>query len=633
MAEKAKPLEVLKGKEPEAARDSQNHELSEPPRGYGVASIQRAAGNLATERAVRTPAGKVVSVRSDPPLGIGSLQASSVWPGKSEKVKVGAAHDPEEHNADLQADSFMASVTPRVPTLLDYQSFFGSDVSSIGLHVGPASERAAKALGARAFTRGRDIHFGRGQFDLHSRQGQRLLAHEIAHVSGDRSGGRVIRRDDDPEANDLEMLDDAEEFTVQTLTLDEFYEQTGLDASQIPENEYVPMSAMMNAAGFGLVCQAPSRLVDLPANTTGVLWEGAHVSDFSRVGGETSKVRGFRAEFMRHAISTGERSSLLSWFFKPLGRMVYPPGATTTLNRGVPGTFANDLLFQYNPRATVVYRTQGGVNAPGFADYLDAVAPEYAGKSYTFSPPKEGTPAWFEAFGEGGCSPATMNCVNRPIEPHRRALGLGANEPVPFVPEKSAPGRFLDPVDDYFFGKSELPPGLARKRIGPAMLAGGAIRVGGSVLLVYGVWHTANRIADAEPGRERNIVIAEEAGGWSGNAVGGVLGNIAGKAIVCAETTGPGAFVCTAVLTIGGSVLGGMAGALIGKDIGEAWEDTRELLSSPKKFMHAAAWWNLGPTNGQSVRNYYEMQLEMADMAGVEPDEDTKEFFDIFGWP
>jgi hypothetical protein len=273
------------------------------------------------------------------------------------------------------------------------------------------------------------------------------------------------------------------------------------------------------------------------------------------------------------------------------------------------------------------------VDASGFAEYLDASVPEFAGETYTFSPPKEGTPAWYEAFGEGGCSPATGNCVNVPMEQHRRALGLGPDEPVPFVPEEGAPGRFLDPVDDYFFGKSELPPGLARTRIGPAMLAGGAIRVGGTVLLIYGVWHTANRIADAEPGRERNIVIAEEAGGWSGNFVGGVLGNVAGKAVVCAETTGPGAFLCTAVLTVGGSILGGLGGALIGKDLGEAMEDSRELLSHPQQFMQAAAWWNSGATNGKSVRDYYEMQLEMADEAGVEPDEDTKAYFDIVGWP
>ncbi|MGD2116143.1 MAG: DUF4157 domain-containing protein [Acidobacteriota bacterium] len=37
-------------------------------------------------------------------------------------------------------------------------------------------------LGARAFTIGNHIVFGQGQFDPHSREGRRLLAHELTHV-------------------------------------------------------------------------------------------------------------------------------------------------------------------------------------------------------------------------------------------------------------------------------------------------------------------------------------------------------------------------------------------------------------------------------------------------------------------
>ena len=65
-----------------------------------------------------------------------------------------------------------------------------------------ASQQAAAALGARAFAHGQDIHFAAGEFDPHSRHGQRLLAHELAHVRADRSGGRTIRRQEDPNAKD-----------------------------------------------------------------------------------------------------------------------------------------------------------------------------------------------------------------------------------------------------------------------------------------------------------------------------------------------------------------------------------------------------------------------------------------------
>ena len=65
--------------------------------------------------------------------------------------------------------------------------------------------------------------------------------------------------------------------------------------------------------------------------------------------------------------------------------------------------------------------------------------------------------------------------------------------------EASGSRRFLGPADDYFFGDADLGRNLARKRIGPTMLAGGAIRVGGTVLLLYGAYGSARRIADAAP--------------------------------------------------------------------------------------------------------------------------------------
>lgn len=59
---------------------------------------------------------------------------------------------------------------------------FGGDFSGIRVHGDPQAARSAEALGAQAFTRGGDIVFAKGQYAPHTAAGERLLAHELAHV-------------------------------------------------------------------------------------------------------------------------------------------------------------------------------------------------------------------------------------------------------------------------------------------------------------------------------------------------------------------------------------------------------------------------------------------------------------------
>jgi len=65
------------------------------------------------------------------------------------------------------------------------EELFGADLDTIRVH--PASAHAA-ALGARAFARGDEVHFAPGEYDPFSREGWRVLGHEIAHVIQQRCG-------------------------------------------------------------------------------------------------------------------------------------------------------------------------------------------------------------------------------------------------------------------------------------------------------------------------------------------------------------------------------------------------------------------------------------------------------------
>lgn len=62
------------------------------------------------------------------------------------------------------------------------ESAFGRGFGSVRVHDGAAAAQASEALSARAFTRGSDIFFARGQFDPSSPAGEQVLAHELAHV-------------------------------------------------------------------------------------------------------------------------------------------------------------------------------------------------------------------------------------------------------------------------------------------------------------------------------------------------------------------------------------------------------------------------------------------------------------------
>ena len=71
---------------------------------------------------------------------------------------------------------------------------FGRDFSRVRVHAGPAAGDSARALGAIAYTVGRDIVVDRRHADLDAESGRGLLAHELAHVVQQErlAGGRPI---------------------------------------------------------------------------------------------------------------------------------------------------------------------------------------------------------------------------------------------------------------------------------------------------------------------------------------------------------------------------------------------------------------------------------------------------------
>ncbi len=63
-----------------------------------------------------------------------------------------------------------------------FEPRFGADFSQVRIHADSQAAETASAVNARAFTLGRDVVFGAGQYQPRSSEGQRLLAHELTHV-------------------------------------------------------------------------------------------------------------------------------------------------------------------------------------------------------------------------------------------------------------------------------------------------------------------------------------------------------------------------------------------------------------------------------------------------------------------
>ena len=62
------------------------------------------------------------------------------------------------------------------------ESRFGYDFSSVRVHNDAKAAESARSVNARAYTVGSDVVFDSGQFAPHDGAGQKLMAHELAHV-------------------------------------------------------------------------------------------------------------------------------------------------------------------------------------------------------------------------------------------------------------------------------------------------------------------------------------------------------------------------------------------------------------------------------------------------------------------
>lgn len=114
-------------------------------------------------------------------------RASQLLPGHQATSGVALGEQREREQARARALGPGRPLEPQVRARMEAR--FGTGFREVRLHDTPAAHVLAGRQRAQAFTLGNHIAFNRGFFAPDTTQGQRLLAHELAHVVQQRRGG------------------------------------------------------------------------------------------------------------------------------------------------------------------------------------------------------------------------------------------------------------------------------------------------------------------------------------------------------------------------------------------------------------------------------------------------------------
>ena len=101
-------------------------------------------------------------------------------PGRDERPSTPQAKIEGEAARAIARSQTRAALPESVRERLEATS--GHSFAHLAVHDDPAAQHAAELLGSRAFTLGRDVYFGRGQYAPWHAAGFHLLAHEAAHT-------------------------------------------------------------------------------------------------------------------------------------------------------------------------------------------------------------------------------------------------------------------------------------------------------------------------------------------------------------------------------------------------------------------------------------------------------------------
>lgn len=116
-------------------------------------------------------------------------------------VVQGSFAGPAPRNKTVEPPARSSGQPLPAPLRKELEAALGQDLSQVRVHTGPEAAKAARELGAKAFTSGANIYFGQGKYNPNTPEGRALIGHETAHVqqqikgkaSASGAGGNVVQ--------------------------------------------------------------------------------------------------------------------------------------------------------------------------------------------------------------------------------------------------------------------------------------------------------------------------------------------------------------------------------------------------------------------------------------------------------
>lgn len=223
--------------EPEARREQEPVSWIAAPEPAGTAHRDRTSAGTGMPMA---PGGLVVGSTSDPEEARADRVADSVMQALRRESAAAApsAHDPVADPAPVavlhrSAGSETSAVIGREGGTLDaglsdevashlgggspipaplrrsMEGAFGRNLGDVRVHTNPRAARLSQQIAARAFSVGRDVFFGKGEYQPGTADGQRVLAHELAHtVRGGAKAHRVFGMGESKKSDEEKLAED-----------------------------------------------------------------------------------------------------------------------------------------------------------------------------------------------------------------------------------------------------------------------------------------------------------------------------------------------------------------------------------------------------------------------------------------
>lgn len=158
----------------------------------GIAALQRTRSNQALQALAQADGGPpVVATSSGDRFEREAERVSeTVLRAPAECAEAGAADpsgtglgdetDRRGEPSPARSNTTGPGLSPSVQSF--FESRFGRPLDTVRVHDGSRAAALNRSLGSRAVTIGRDVYFGRGNYDPTSEPGRRLIAHELTHT-------------------------------------------------------------------------------------------------------------------------------------------------------------------------------------------------------------------------------------------------------------------------------------------------------------------------------------------------------------------------------------------------------------------------------------------------------------------